>query len=135
MIVCLDTNVFVSGILWRGLPGRVLEQWIDGQFEVVASPEILLEYEEVLHRFEKKMPWEDLLNWVDFSKSRTRLVTPRAWPNIVCRDADDQKFLTCSLEGHADYLISGDKDLLSIKQEFPFQIIRPAAFLKTIKTV
>lgn len=76
------------------------------------------------------MPWEELFRWVNFAKSHSRFISPKEWPEIVCRDPADQKFLTCALEGHANYLITGDKDLLSLKSEFPFKIIQPLAFLK-----
>lgn len=133
MIVCLDTNVFVSGVLWKGPPSRILERWINNEFEVIVSPEILSEYELVLRRFEKKMPWEELLVWIDFAKSHSRLIAPKEWPEIACRDSTDLKFLTCSLEGHANYLITGDQDLLSLKNQFPFKIIQPPAFLKLLQ--
>lgn len=117
------------------MPGNIIELWIDSAFEVVASPEILLEYELVLRRFERKMPLEELLGWIDFAKSRTQLVTPSSskWPEIACRDLADEKFLTCALAGRANYLITGDLDLLSLRQEFPFRIIQAARFLKELQ--
>lgn len=48
----------------------------------------------------------------------------------ICRDPDDNKFLNCALLGGADYLISGDNDLLVLKIIGSSKIVTPAEFLR-----
>lgn len=56
----MDTNVFISGLFWKGPPSKIIELWTAQAFEVVVSPKILTEYELVLRRFDKKLPWDQL---------------------------------------------------------------------------
>ena len=54
-------------------------------------------------------------------------------PTKACRDPEDDKFLAAATEGKAGYVVSGDKDLLSLKKYRNVQIVRPAAFLKILR--
>lgn len=51
----------------------------------------------------------------------------------VCRDPKDDKFLACAIEGEADYLVSGDQDLLAIGSYQGIQIVKPAQFLNILQ--
>lgn len=48
MRVVVDANILASGVFWAGTPGRVLQLWVDGRIELIASAEIVREYEEVI---------------------------------------------------------------------------------------
>jgi putative PIN family toxin of toxin-antitoxin system len=48
----------------------------------------------------------------------------------VCRDPEDHKFIACAVCGSADFLVTGDKDLLDLKPSKAVRIIRPSDFLK-----
>ena len=52
----------------------------------------------------------------------------------VCRDPDDNMVLECALEGHAQYIVSGDKDLLELKEFRGIRIVRAAEFLNLLTT-
>lgn len=52
MRVVLDTNVFISGIFWKGPSEKLLARWIGDDFTVLVSRQILEEYEDVFHRME-----------------------------------------------------------------------------------
>lgn len=58
---------------------------------------------------------------------------PRALP-AVCRDPDDNMVPECALASHAQYIVSGDKDLLELKEFRSVRIIRAAEFLKLLAT-
>lgn len=60
MRIILDTNVFVSGVFFGGLPGRILEAWRDGRVQLVVSAEILDEYQRVGQILAAKHPGVDL---------------------------------------------------------------------------
>ncbi len=52
MRVVLDTNVFISGVFFGGIPGQILQAWRDSQIRIVLSEDILKEYADVLDRLE-----------------------------------------------------------------------------------
>ena len=54
MQIVLDTNVLVSGIFWGGMPHKILDLWADQKLEVFVTPEILLEYQDIIAEIDKK---------------------------------------------------------------------------------
>ena len=106
MKVVLDTNVFVSGVFFGGTPGRVLEAWRDGKAEVVLSREIVEEYVRVGE-------------------------PPLSEP--VSRDVDDDKFLACALAAGADYVVSGDRDLLDVSSHKGVVVLSPRDFVDRLQ--
>jgi len=50
----------------------------------------------------------------------------------ICRDRDDQKFLELAISGRADYIVSGDKDLLDLKEINKIKIISPKQFYQKL---
>lgn len=56
MRIIVDTNVLLSGDFFGGVPGRILDAWANGPFELVLSPAILAEYRRVGHLFPGKHP-------------------------------------------------------------------------------
>jgi predicted nucleic acid-binding protein len=57
-------------------------------------------------------------------------VTPQKLTQGVCRDKDDDKYLECGIACEADYIITGDKDLLALKTYKNIQILTPRAYLE-----
>ena len=129
MRVVLDTNVVASGFVFGGHPETILLAWALAKIEVFASPEILWEYEATLHKLSKKNP-TDVQQWLLFLHDRLNLTAPNRQV-VLCRDPDDDKFLSCAVSAKADFIISGDKDLLTLKTCEGIPILKPAEFLKT----
>jgi uncharacterized protein len=129
MRVVLDTNVLVSGIFFHGIPGKILDAWVNDQFELSASPLILDEYARVI--FELAGEKEDLLamEWISNLFGLSHVVPEPSANTSHCRDPKDDKFIHCALSSRAKYLVSGDKDILSLTQNFPFRVIPPQKFL------
>ncbi len=130
MLVVLDTNVIVSGAMWRGSPATILNAWADSLFEVVASPEILDEYEEILlevgHKVGKKSFAE---RWLITIREKVHVVIPERKVEL-CRDPDDDKFLSCALAADALFLVSGDKDLGVLERIGSTLIVTPSQFVR-----
>ena len=128
MKVIVDTNAFVSGIIWSGKPAQIVSKWRSGEFELILSEELLAEYVEVIERLSKEPQlgshWQDTLIKKATFVSVTQTVD-------VCRDPDDNFILALGLASRADYLITGDKDILTIS-DFPIRIVSPATFLQEI---
>ena len=131
MKIVIDTNVLVSGIFWHGSPSHILECWIEQQaFSVIASPIILDEYIRVIGEFAHK---NMLLNknWIDFLPSALSLIEPTFKTN-VCRDPNDNMFLNVAVSSDANFIVSGDKDLLSMKEFHNIPILDAKSFIGKI---
>lgn len=122
MKVVLDTNVLISGIFWKGLPYTLLQAWAASRFEVIVSKDILEEYFAVLHRIDGQ--GDIAKRWSVFLVEHANVVKDRYHVNLA-RDIQDNKFISTALSGGADFIVSGDDDLLSLQKQSPVPIIRP----------
>lgn len=132
MKVVLDTNVLMSGIFWKGQPGKILELWLDNLFSLVLSEQIFLEYKrvsEILSKKYKANNIEKLLNLIAIS---SHFVETKWVEHPKCSDSDDNKFLATAVAANATYLITGDKALLAVKTCKNGQVITPKDFLSKI---
>lgn len=114
MKIVVDTNVFVSGIFWRGAPFKVLEAWKRGQFRLVVSPPILAEYWRVvedLSRLRSDFDPEPLMKLVNIN---AEMVKPVSFVRQVCADPDDDIFLETAVAAGAACVVSGDRALLKV---------------------
>jgi putative PIN family toxin of toxin-antitoxin system len=126
--VVLDTNVLVSGIAYpNGIPGRLLLRWQSGGLSVVLSDYILDEAVRVLPRLATPaFNGNDAPKIVNALAELAEIVVPLIEPIPELRDAADQPVLGTLIASGADYLITGDKDLLALAAKYP--IVTPAQF-------
>lgn len=132
MRIVIDTNVVFSGIFFRGLPSKVLENVLDGDYQIVLSEEIVSEYRNVINRYGKKKKVLDLsapLEVIDFLVSVSLFVDARNIVTPKCADADDVKFLQAAIASKANYLISGDKHLLDVDKYEGGVVLKVQEFL------
>ena len=127
--VVIDTNVLISGTLWGGKPGLVIEQYRQNKFIILISPFILAELANFLEEYHiKKKERETILN--EFKNKSIKIIPPKMVN--ICRDKRDNQILDLCLAGKADFLITGDKDLLSLKKFGKTKILKPKEFLKLL---
>ena len=129
----LDTNVIVSGLIAsKGTPADLLTAWRNRRFDLVIGPAILQEIERVLRlpRITKayRLAPQDISDLIELLISRAILTPGRLTIPSTARDPEDDQILACAIEGHADYIVTGDKDLLSLERYREIPIISPAAF-------
>jgi putative PIN family toxin of toxin-antitoxin system len=131
--VVLDTNVLLSGIAYPGsVPGRILAAWRHGAIDVLLSTYILDELRRVLPRLAHRHRLTDaeMTDLVDTLALQTDIVEPVAATDPDLRDGADQSILGSLLAARrtsgADYLVTGDKDLLALADRYP--IVDPATF-------
>ncbi|MGH9598463.1 MAG: putative toxin-antitoxin system toxin component, PIN family [Terracidiphilus sp.] len=126
--VVLDTSVLVSGLAYpAGNPGRILNAWRQGALELVLSKYILDEMVHVLPRLSRiKLSPAEIRDLADSFLFMADMVEPCAEPDEALRDQDDQLVLGTLRAAEADYLITGDKDLLALAGRY--LIVTPAAF-------
>lgn len=112
MRVILDTNVFISGVFFSGLPHRILEAWRDGKIRLVASAEILEEYRRVGLVLAERFPGVDIEPFLALVAVGAEFVLAPSLAERVCDDPEDDKFIACALAGRCEVIVSGDKALL-----------------------
>ena len=127
--VVLDTNVLVSGLAYPGsIPGQIVAAWRQGAIEVVLSRFILGEVARVLPRLNHRLRWDDadFTDLLEILAIQADLVEPQPLPPAAVRDAADVPVLGTFLAAKADYLITGDQDLLTLGDRHP--VLTPAEF-------
>lgn len=97
MRVVVDTNVFISGVFFGGVSGRILEAWRDGAIEFVLSAEILEEYQRVGQELASQYPGVDVEPFLALLMVGGTFVEVPPLPERVSSDPDDDKFLACAL--------------------------------------
>ncbi len=126
--VVLDTNVLVSGLAYPGsVPGRLISAWRQGGLDVVLSRFILDETVRVLPRLSRvSLNDAEIRDLADSLMFMADIVEPSTAKDVQLRDPDDQPVLQTLLASKADYLITGDKDLLALADRY--RILTPADF-------
>ena len=137
MIVVLDTNVIVSALISPlGTPARILSLWRQGHFTVVISGPLLAELRRAMTyprvTAALRRPAQEVEEFLDEFASIPITLPTRAMS--ASRDPDDNRFLEVALAGKADYLVSGDRDLLDLEEFEGIAIVTPARFLAILET-
>jgi putative PIN family toxin of toxin-antitoxin system len=127
MKAVFDTNVLVAAFVTEGVCAKLLGRARRKQLDLVLSPFILEEFENVLlKKFsaskEQVGTASHLISEVAQTVSTTSVVSG------ICRDPDDDHILSCALSAEADYLVTGDSDLLELKAFHGIRIVTPGAF-------
>lgn len=127
----LDTNIYISAILFGGKPEKIRKLSKEGKIEILISEAIIAEIAEVLR---KTFNWGNLQIFQTINEIRevATLVTPRQTLSIIKEDEVDNRILECAIEGKAGYIVSGDKHLLTLREYKSIKILSPAEFLRVI---
>ena len=121
----------ISALLFSGTAARLVPLWQSRRITVLISREILTEYLRVFAypKFQlsqqeiRPLIEEELLPFVETIRVRRRLA-------VVRRDPDDDKFLECAVAGRAQYLVTGDRDLLELDSFRGTTILSAGEFLE-----
>ena len=128
--VVIDTNIFVSSF-YGGKPRKIIDLWKKGQLIIGLSNAIIEEYIFVLKRFGQKdeTNFKSLINLFKTTYNSLYIANPPHL-NIKIDDEDDKKFIECAVALDFNYIISGDKHLLKIKNYHNIRILSADEFLK-----
>ncbi len=126
--VVLDTNVYLSGIIFGGNSRHILDLAIDGKIATFTSAAILLELSDKL---KNKFHWdkEQIVITIKSIAKLCVVITPKRKLQIVKKDKSDNKIIEAAVEENADFIVTGDKHLLDIKKYQNIHIIAPSQFL------
>ncbi|MBI2028833.1 putative toxin-antitoxin system toxin component, PIN family [Candidatus Gottesmanbacteria bacterium] len=136
--VVIDTNVLVSASFRKisPIPSKIYQTLKSQKFILVTSLEILEEVEDVINRdyiiIRSRTTEKDRRIFIKTLKEISMIT-----PNIITiqnisRDLKDDKFLVCAYEAKADYIVTGNKDLLSLKKYEDTKIVTPRKFIKLL---
>ncbi len=128
--VVVDSNVWISALVFGGTPRRVLESCVQTGARIVVCEQLLAETRRIIHvtfadfadDFESLIV--SLAMFIDVVRLGSQTVT-------VCRDPADNMILETALAGRAQVIISGDKDLLVLKHYQVASIVTPTDFVQT----
>ncbi len=137
--VVLDTNVLIAAVIniKSSVSREIYQNFINQQFSLITSSEVLEELEEVLsrerirksHHHSTEKLKEIISELVDLS-----YLVPGITKVEVVRDPDDNKIISAALEGKADYIVSRDRDLLDLKEYQGIQIVTPEEFMGVLRS-
>jgi len=133
----IDTNVLLSGLLWHGAPHALMEQVRDGTLEMISSPALLAELADVIGRTK----FDVILKRTDTSPERllaevrqlAEVIEPPPLPHPVCPDPDDDHVLACALAARCDFVVSGDSDLLNLREYQGTRVVTVTEALRLIE--
>lgn len=125
--VVVDTNIFISGLLFGGNTKGILRLIENSKIILLISPQTLSELSEKLAHFEVSGTLKN--EFLFLLKQIAVNIVPKRKIDIV-RDKKDNVFLELAVEGKADFIITGDKDLLVLKAYRSIRILSPKEFLE-----
>jgi len=128
MIAVFDTNVLIAAIITEGICSRLLHRARAREFSLVSCPFIMMELRRTLSKKFRLSPdelssaMEPIIEAIERSIEHDLIITD------ICRDADDDNIIACAVAAKADYLVTGDSDLLDLKSYKDIKIITPRDF-------
>ncbi len=132
MKVVLDTNVLIAAFATQGLCHALMELCVD-QHELLLSPDILKEVGAALQK-KLKVPPHVVKDVTDYLTSHATLQKPGRLEKPVSRDPSDDHILALAERSRADYVITGDEDLLVLKEYKGIPIVLPRRFWEILKS-
>ncbi len=126
----VDTNVVISGLLFSGLPGRVISLWKNRTLLPFASKDIIREYLRVLAypKFSLSRQEIDYLFYQEILPFFEEVV-PAVTYAVIEEDPSDDKFIHCAISASVPIIISGDPDILRLDTFKSLSILSPHDFL------
>jgi len=127
--VVIDTNIFISGLLnLEGGAAKIINHFRNDAFELIITRDVFEEYLRAIHFFNNNIPSErseELLEFV-FEKA---VKVKAASPHGLCKDPDDEIFLTAAFSGRAEYLVTKNKKDFP-RDAFGVKIVNVREFLE-----
>ena len=131
MKLVVDTNVLIAGLAGEGLCRDIVKRRLPG-CELFTSHALLDELAEKLREKFDLNP--DELPLLKIYEDEATIIKPPALPKPVCRDADDDEVLATALAAKAEIILTGDKDLLTLKEFQGIRILSPRRFAEWMDT-
>ncbi|MBE7447191.1 MAG: putative toxin-antitoxin system toxin component, PIN family [Planctomycetia bacterium] len=131
MRIVLDTNVIIAAFATRGLCADVLELCLSGH-TLVTSEFILSEIREKLSE-KLHLPESIIQDIISYLHDNSEIVVPARIVESMCRDKDDVEIIGTAVSGKANFIITGDEDLLVLINHEQVKIMTPRAFWEFLR--
>ncbi len=132
--VVFDCNVVLAAIGWRGSARLCLKLAAQRRVFLCATEFILAEYEAVIpERLKEDAPEVDSKPKLIWIRSMAKWFEPAPLGKQRSRDVKDDPYLACALAARARYVVTYDRDILSLEKPFGIEILRPAELLRRLK--
>lgn len=136
MRVVADTNIIVSGLLWRGNPRRILDAARTSDINLFTTAVLLAELDDVLSRekFAARLaaagvaPRELVLGYAGLAS----VITPAEIDPVILADPDDDAVLSCAVASNSEVIVSGDRHLLKLEKYQDIRIVTASTFVTEI---
>ncbi len=135
MRVVFDTNVLISALITTGKPKELFQQAVRGHIQLVISKNILEEFSQISKdpRIRKYASEEDVIAFLRIIDKVAKITKVKSKFNVVKEDPDDDMVVRTAFDGNANYIVSGDKHLLSLGAYRGIRIINVDEMLTLLK--
>jgi putative PIN family toxin of toxin-antitoxin system len=137
MRIVLDTNVLVSALIKSGKPRELIFEIVKNKVQLITSRKILEEFIKITDapRIRKYVGDDDTIAFLRAIGSIASVVKVRSKFKVINEDPDDDMVLRTAQDGRAEYIVSGDKHLLSLKEFRGIKIVTVTQMLNIIRKV
>ena len=130
-VVVLDTNVLVSALGWRGPEHRIYRRCRQGVLQMATSTALLAELRRVLRYPKLGFVPTEITAFIAEVRKDSVLVAPEERLDVVRHPADN-RLLECAVVARAVWLVTGDSDLLQVRQFRGIRIARAREFIAAL---
>ena len=128
--IIIDTNLYISALGWEGKPKKILDKVIAGEYELILPIKQLGEIKRVLDYPKFGFTEEQKERFLLLLHKIATIVKTESKLDAIIRDPKDKIILEAANEMKIDYIITGDEDLLVLKEFKGAKIIKPEKFLE-----
>jgi len=126
--VVLDTNVYVSAFGWGGKPDECFQLILNDEVQNYISPKILEEVSDVLEYPKFEFSEDEIARTVRIVVLESKIMAPEVEVDVL-EDEFDNAVLECALVADADYIVTGDSDILEVGDFRGIETATPAEFV------
>lgn len=130
MKAVFDTNILIAAFLTEGICAKLMIRARKRDFDLILCDGILDEFKGVLKKKFATSPHETSEALIILSEAALEIHGPIELIKPICRDSDDDLILACAMDAIADYIVTGDEDLLVLKNYEGISIVTPREFEK-----
>lgn len=135
MRILFDTNTLISAAIAKGKPRKLLLKALAKEFVVISSNELLEELRDVIARPKFRLSSFEVHKFVNTVRKTVKIVKVKSDFKVVKEDPDDDKILNAAHDGKADYIVTGDPDLLKLKKFKRIKIVTANKMLNILKSL
>jgi uncharacterized protein len=129
--VVVDTNVLVSALIDNGKPRRLVLKLLE-EHTVILSRQMLAELADVLARDKFSIQSSQVDRFLSSLVRKSKIVSAGSRFKVISEDPDDDVVLNTAYNGKADYIVTGDRHLLSLKEFKRTKIVKVTQMLEIV---